>query len=91
MQSDAAVARKLQTCRYWALGPRCPNVVNGIDECQYAHWDTGRLASSLEQRGTCLNFSQHGFCYRGDNCLYEHRNCGVTGLDQGSKSTPNHS
>ena len=79
------VTRKLLTCRYWALGPSCPSIIKGVDHCQFAHWDTGRLASPLEQRGTCLNFSQHGYCYKGGSCWYEHRDCGVTGLYQGSK------
>ena len=78
------VAKKLLTCRYWALGPGCPNVVNGIDSCEYAHYDTGRLASPFDQRGTCLEWSKLSYCPK-VACWYEHRHTGVTGLNQGSK------
>ncbi|OAP56440.1 hypothetical protein AYL99_09619 [Fonsecaea erecta] len=73
------------TCRYWALGPRCPNV-DTFDAltCEFAHWDTGRLASALQQPGTCLPWKLYGFCGRGANCWYEHQDTGVTGLYQGT-------
>ena len=69
------------TCRYWALGPRCPDGVL----CNFAHSDTGQLATPTYQPGTCLVFGQHGYCYKGTNCGYEHRCTGVTGLHQGSE------
>ncbi|ETN41082.1 uncharacterized protein HMPREF1541_03017 [Cyphellophora europaea CBS 101466] len=72
------------TCRYWALGPRCPDETRaGKITCDYAHFDTGTLASDQMQRGTCLTWAQRGVCH-GLNCPYEHRQTGVTGLFQGS-------
>ena len=81
-------SKKLQTCRYWALGPGCPNFdQHGVLNCEYAHFDAGSLASPLEQRGTCLQWSRCGNCPRGTACWYEHRHTGVTGLWQDSKRT----
>ena len=71
------------TCRYWALGPSCPDGVL----CQYAHRVTGQVASPTLQPGTCLSFSKSGYCPKlRALCGYEHRHTGVTGLYQGSKS-----
>ena len=72
------------TCRYWALGPRCPDGVR----CSFAHRDTGRLATPTHQPGTCLTFSKYGYCTKGTYCGYEHRYTGVTGLHQGSEFSP---
>ncbi|EXJ88013.1 hypothetical protein A1O1_04940 [Capronia coronata CBS 617.96] len=52
--------------------------------CSYAHWDTGRLASHFQQRGTCMAWKVLGYCGRGGGCWYEHRLTGVTGLYQGT-------
>ncbi|ETI25423.1 hypothetical protein G647_02196 [Cladophialophora carrionii CBS 160.54] len=76
---------RLYTCRYWALGPECPNVdAFRTVTCEFAHYDTGDLASHVQQRGTCLAWKQYGFCGRGVGCWYEHRDTGVTGLYQGT-------
>ncbi|KAL2436374.1 hypothetical protein ABEF95_009286 [Exophiala dermatitidis] len=76
---------KLYTCRYWALGPACPNIdAFGTNICPFAHWDTGRLASHFQQRGTCVSWKHLGYCGRGSGCWYEHRLTGVTGLFQGT-------
>ncbi|EXJ67695.1 uncharacterized protein A1O5_09041 [Cladophialophora psammophila CBS 110553] len=76
---------KLYTCRYWALGPGCPNTdAFGWLTCEFAHCDTGRLASSVQQRGTCLPWKHFGYCGSGVGCWYEHRETGVTGLYQGT-------
>jgi hypothetical protein len=69
------------TCRYWALGPSCPDGAR----CIFAHRDTGQLATPSHQPGTCIVYSQLGDCYRGTQCEYEHRHTGVTGLYQGSE------
>lgn len=79
--------RQLLTCRYWAFGPRCPDIDgSGVQTCRYAHWDTNRLADFYEQRGTCYEWFYKRFCPFGLNCSYEHRDTGVLGLSQGSKS-----
>lgn len=79
--------RQLLTCRYWAFGSRCPDIdVNNVQTCQYAHWDTGRLADFYEQRGTCYDWFHRRVCPFGVSCSYEHRDTGVIGLNQGSKS-----
>ncbi|EXJ57519.1 hypothetical protein A1O7_07867 [Cladophialophora yegresii CBS 114405] len=76
---------RLYTCRYWALGPECPNVdAYHTVTCEFAHYDTGDLASHIQQRGTCLAWKQYGSCGRGVGCWYEHRDTGVTGLHQGA-------
>ncbi|OCT47232.1 hypothetical protein CLCR_02262 [Cladophialophora carrionii] len=76
---------RLYTCRYWALGPECPNMdAFRTVSCDFAHYDTGDLASHVQQRGTCLAWKQYGFCGRGVGCWYEHRDTGVTGLYQGT-------
>ncbi|KIW10452.1 hypothetical protein PV08_11416 [Exophiala spinifera] len=76
---------KTRTCRYWALGPACPNIdAFGTITCSYAHWDTGRLASHHQQRGTCIPWKYYGYCGRGVGCWYEHRDTGVDGLFQGT-------
>ncbi|KAI1629206.1 hypothetical protein EDD37DRAFT_671023 [Exophiala viscosa] len=80
-----AAVKQLSTCRYWALGSRCPNIdAFGTNICQYAHWDTGKLAGHLEQRGTCIPWKYYGYCGRGAGCWYEHRRTGVDGLYQGT-------
>lgn len=77
---------QLYTCRYWAFGSGCPNHdAEGVNLCLFAHWDTGRLASSFDQRGTC-KFWLRGNCRKGDRCFYEHRNTGVDAMWQGRKS-----
>lgn len=82
---SANPSKGLRTCRYWALGPQCPNTdAFGTNVCAYAHWDTGKLASHFEQRGTCLSWRHLGYCGKGIGCWYEHRQTGVTGLFQGS-------
>ena len=79
--------RKLLTCRYWAFGPRCPNIdENGVDVCPYAHWDTGRLSHFYEQRGTCWYWTTNRGCYWGLACNFEHRHTGYMGVHHGSKS-----
>ena len=76
----------LTTCRYWAFGSRCPEIdAQGVDLCEYAHWDTGYLASEMQQRGTCRYWLQ-GNCKNGHACWYEHRNTGVDGMYQGCMS-----
>jgi len=85
MEPRTAPPRSLFTCRYWALGPACPNLNSyGTDVCTFAHWDTGLLASDFEQRGTCRYWLQ-GRCHKGESCWYEHRDTGVDGLYQGGK------
>ncbi|OAL26770.1 hypothetical protein AYO22_04123 [Fonsecaea multimorphosa] len=45
-------SNKRYICRYWALGPRCPNVdAFGASTCEFAHWDSGRMATTVQQRG----------------------------------------
>lgn len=81
-----ATTRKL-TCRYWALGSACPDVApGGRIFCQYAHYDTGTLCDAAKQMGTCLPWSKKGVCLRSD-CPYEHRETGVTGLNQGGRKS----
>ncbi|KAJ9610750.1 hypothetical protein H2200_005527 [Cladophialophora chaetospira] len=76
---------KFYTCRYWALGPACPNVDPfHTVVCEFAHYDTGVLASHVQQRGTCLPWKLWGYCGKGTGCWYEHRDTGVTGLYQGN-------
>ncbi|KAK6366464.1 hypothetical protein LTS17_010549 [Exophiala oligosperma] len=76
---------KSRTCRYWALGSGCPNFdAFGAVTCSYAHWDTGRLVSHFQQRGTCIQWKYYGYCGRGAGCWYEHRHTGVDGLYQGT-------
>ena len=60
---------RLLTCRYWALGPSCPDG----NQCGYAHRDAGYLAIPARQPGTCLNFSTSRRCPRGDRCEYERK------------------
>ncbi len=79
--------RQLLTCRYWAFGPRCPDIdASNVQTCHYGHWDTGRLADFYEQRGTCYEWFHKRFCSFGVSCSYEHRDTGVIGLNQGGKS-----
>jgi hypothetical protein len=85
MQSSAN--RQLLTCRYWAFGSRCPDIgADDVQTCPYGHWDTGRLAGFYEQRGTCYEWFQKRACPFGASCSYEHRETGIMGLNQGSKS-----
>lgn len=78
--------QKLLTCRYWALGPRCPDIgPDKIQTCPFAHWDTGKLARFQDQRGTCFDWYYNGRCSFGAGCIDEHRETGVMGLNQGSK------
>lgn len=87
MQPPTLAQTRRFTCRYWALGPACPNVTRtGSIFCKYSHYDTGQLAGPFAQTGTCLNWSKHGVCYR-FGCTYEHRNTGVTGLGQGGRKS----
>ena len=80
--------RQLLTCRYWAFGPRCPDIdARNVQTCHYAHWDTGRLADFYEQRGTCYEWFYKRFCPFGVSCSYEHRDTGVMGLNQGRQFT----
>jgi hypothetical protein len=79
--------RKLLTCRYWAFGPRCPNIdATGVDTCDYAHWDTGNLSNFYQQRGTCWYWANPKFeCWWGIACSFEHRETGYMGVHHGSK------
>ena len=83
--TDMPFHSALHTCRYWALGPSCPNFdAFKTVTCTFAHYDTGRLASDVQQRGTCLAWKHYGYCGKGVGCWHEHRETGVTGLYQGS-------
>lgn len=84
---QAITGRKLLTCRYWAFGPRCPNIdAGGVDTCDYAHWDTGNLSNFYQQRGTCWYWANPKFgCWWGAACNFEHRETGYMGVHHGSK------
>jgi hypothetical protein len=87
LQMRSLSGRQLLTCRYWAFGTRCPDIdASDVQTCQYAHWDTGRLADFYEQRGTCYEWFHKRVCPFGVNCTYEHRDTGVMGLNQGCRS-----
>ena len=81
MPQPLAQTRRL-TCRYWALGPECPDGV----VCRFAHIDTGILAAPALQPGTCLAWFKTGACLKAKGkCFFEHRNVGVTGMYQNGR------